>query len=107
MPRLAHQSRDRARLQVRRALHECAPVSNGVGPRYVSVLPVLIHVRYCAARAVSIPVIKKERVYSVEFNENEPVVCRPEEALDCFLRTKMDLLILGNHVVRRTTTAAP
>jgi len=30
------------------------------------------------------------------------VVCRPEEALDCFLRTKMDLLILGNHVVSRT-----
>jgi carbamoyltransferase len=28
-------------------------------------------------------------------------VCRPEEALDCFLRTKMDLLILGNHVVSR------
>src|SRR5258708_4974390 len=39
-------------------------------------------------------------------NENEPVVCRPEEALDCFLRTKMDLLILGNHVVRRRFESA-
>ena len=40
-------------------------------------------------------------VLNTSFNENEPVVCRPEEALDCFLRTKMDLLVLGNHVVRR------
>jgi carbamoyltransferase len=40
-------------------------------------------------------------VLNTSFNENEPVVCRPEEALDCFLRTKMDVLILGNHLVRR------
>jgi hypothetical protein len=37
-------------------------------------------------------------VLNTSFNENEPVVCRPNEALDCFLRTKMDLLVLGNHV---------
>jgi carbamoyltransferase len=40
-------------------------------------------------------------VLNTSFNENEPVVCHPNEALDCFLRTKMDLLVLGNHVVRR------
>jgi carbamoyltransferase len=40
-------------------------------------------------------------VLNTSFNENEPVVCRPEEALDCFLRTKMDVLVLGNHLVRR------
>jgi carbamoyltransferase len=40
-------------------------------------------------------------VLNTSFNENEPVVCRPEEALDCFLRTKMDLLVLGNWVVER------
>ena len=40
-------------------------------------------------------------VLNTSFNENEPVVCRPNEALDCFLRTKMDLLVLGNQVVRR------
>src|SRR5262249_14678650 len=40
-------------------------------------------------------------VLNTSFNENEPVVCRPEEALDCFLRTKMDVLILGNHLVWR------
>jgi carbamoyltransferase len=45
-------------------------------------------------------------VLNTSFNENEPVVCRPEEALDCFLRTKMDLLVLGNHLVRRATETA-
>jgi carbamoyltransferase len=40
-------------------------------------------------------------VLNTSFNENEPVVCRPEEALDCFLRTKMDVLVLGNFFVRR------
>jgi carbamoyltransferase len=38
---------------------------------------------------------------NTSFNENEPVVCRPEEALDCFLRTKMDVLVLGNYFVMR------
>ena len=32
-------------------------------------------------------------VLNTSFNENEPVVCRPEEALDCFLRTRMDVLV--------------
>jgi carbamoyltransferase len=41
-------------------------------------------------------------VLNTSFNENEPVVCRPQEALDCFLRTSMDLLALGGWVVRRT-----
>ena len=40
-------------------------------------------------------------VLNTSFNENEPVVCKPEEALDCFLRTKMDVLVMGNWVVRR------
>jgi carbamoyltransferase len=35
-------------------------------------------------------------VLNTSFNENEPVVCRPEEALDCFLRTKMDALVIGD-----------
>jgi carbamoyltransferase len=39
---------------------------------------------------------------NTSFNENEPVVCRPVEALDCFLRTKMDLLVLGEHMIRRS-----
>jgi carbamoyltransferase len=40
-------------------------------------------------------------VLNTSFNENEPVVCRPEEALDCFLRTRMDLLVLGDSIVER------
>jgi len=40
-------------------------------------------------------------VLNTSFNENEPVVCRPEEALDCFLRTKMDVLVLENYFVER------
>jgi len=40
-------------------------------------------------------------VLNTSFNENEPVVCRPEEALDCFLRTRMDVLVMGNWLVRR------
>jgi carbamoyltransferase len=38
---------------------------------------------------------------NTSFNENEPVVCRPEEALDCFLRTRMDGLFLGNFMLIR------
>jgi carbamoyltransferase len=40
-------------------------------------------------------------VLNTSFNENEPVVCRPEEALQCFLRTDMDALVLGNIHIRR------
>ena len=40
-------------------------------------------------------------VLNTSFNENEPVVCRPSEALDCFLRTKMDVLVVGDCFVAR------
>lgn len=40
-------------------------------------------------------------VLNTSFNENEPVVCRPEEALDCFLRTQMDVLAMENWIVSR------
>jgi carbamoyltransferase len=40
-------------------------------------------------------------VLNTSFNENEPVVCKPEEALDCFLRTRMDVLVLGNYFIHR------
>jgi len=41
-------------------------------------------------------------VLNTSFNENEPVVCRPEEALDCFLRTNMDVLVMENYMVTRS-----
>lgn len=40
-------------------------------------------------------------VLNTSFNENEPVVCQPSEALDCLLRTKMDVLVLGDYLVER------
>jgi carbamoyltransferase len=40
-------------------------------------------------------------VLNTSFNENEPIVCTPQDALACFLRTRMDLLVMGNWMVRR------
>ena len=38
---------------------------------------------------------------NTSFNENEPIVRMPEEAINCFLRTKMDLLVLENYIIER------
>jgi len=43
---------------------------------------------------------------NTSFNENEPVVCRPQEALDCFLRTRMDVLVMGDWLISRETDKA-
>ncbi len=48
------------------------------------------------ARQTGVPVL-----LNTSFNENEPVVMKPAEALDCFLRTRMDFLVLGNCLVTR------
>lgn len=40
-------------------------------------------------------------VLNTSFNENEPVVCLPQEAMACFLRTKMDVLVLGDWFIQR------
>ena len=40
-------------------------------------------------------------VLNTSFNENEPVVCTPAEALACFLRTRMDVLVLGDYLITR------
>jgi carbamoyltransferase len=40
-------------------------------------------------------------VLNTSFNESEPVVCAPSEALDCFLRTQMDVLVLGSFFISR------
>ncbi len=44
-------------------------------------------------------------VLNTSFNDNEPIVCRPEEAIECFLRTKMDVLVLGDILVRKPEPA--
>jgi carbamoyltransferase len=48
------------------------------------------------ARQTGVPV-----VLNTSFNDNEPIVCKPEEALNCFLRTQMDALALGNILITR------
>jgi len=40
-------------------------------------------------------------VLNTSFNENEPIVCTPQQAIDCFQKTRMDVLYLGNFAVRR------
>ena len=41
-------------------------------------------------------------VLNTSFNENEPIVCTPRHAIDCFLKTRMDVLYVGNYAVRRS-----
>ena len=41
---------------------------------------------------------------NTSFNENEPIVCQPEEAIDCFKRTRMDALAIGPYVTVKTET---
>jgi carbamoyltransferase len=48
-------------------------------------------------RRTGIPV-----VLNTSFNENEPIVCTPAEAIDCFKRTRMDVLAIGSYLVLKT-----
>jgi carbamoyltransferase len=50
--------------------------------------------RFCEKTGVPI-------LLNTSFNENEPIVNEPAHALDCFLRTKMDMLVLGSYVISR------
>jgi carbamoyltransferase len=38
-------------------------------------------------------------VLNTSFNEDEPIVCNPRDAIHCFRRTRMDVLFLGNYMV--------
>jgi carbamoyltransferase len=64
-------------------------VSREVNPRYYQLITDF-------DRLTGVPV-----VLNTSFNENEPIVCTPRHAIDCFLKTRMDVLYLGNHAVRR------
>jgi carbamoyltransferase len=64
-------------------------VTYGANPRYWGLIREF-------ANLTGVPV-----VLNTSFNDNEPIVCRPEEAIDCFLRTKMDALVLGDVLIRR------
>jgi len=64
-------------------------VSRSQNPRYYALIEAF-------ERETGLPV-----VLNTSFNENEPIVETAGEALQCFLRTRMDLLVLGNYMVRR------
>jgi carbamoyltransferase len=52
-------------------------------------------------RMTNVPVL-----LNTSFNENEPIVHTPDQALDCFLRTDMDVLVLGLHVLEKAGVPA-
>lgn len=64
-------------------------VDRGVSPRYYALIDAF-------RKKTGIPIL-----LNTSFNENEPIVNRPEEALDCYLRTNMDMLAMENILIRR------
>ncbi len=64
-------------------------VNKNVNPRYWK----LIHE---FEKIKGVPIL-----LNTSFNENEPIVCRPEEAVDCFLRTEFDVLAIGDYLVKK------
>ena len=64
-------------------------VEEGVNPRYWRLIKEF-------EKLTGVPV-----VLNTSFNENEPIVMTPEHALETFLKTRMDVLVLGNYVVSR------
>jgi carbamoyltransferase len=68
-------------------------VDRTVSPRYYQLIETF-------RRKTGIPLL-----LNTSFNENEPIVNTPGEALDCFLRTRMDMLVLENCVVERQEAA--
>jgi carbamoyltransferase len=64
-------------------------VSRRTNPRYWALIAAF-------ERRTGVPM-----VLNTSFNENEPIVNTPAEALDCFLRTRMDRLVLGDVVLTR------
>ena len=68
-------------------------VSRAVAPRYYKLIEYF-------AELTGIPVL-----LNTSFNENEPIVCSPDDAIECFLRTHMDALAIGGFLVRKADAA--
>ena len=66
-------------------------VSQATNPRYWALIRAF-------ADRTGVPVL-----LNTSFNENEPIVEHPRQALDCFLRTDMDVLVMGPYVLEKTT----
>lgn len=64
-------------------------VDNSISPRYYALIETF-------RKKTGVPIL-----LNTSFNENEPIVNSPAEALDCFLRTQMDMLVMENIIVER------
>ena len=64
-------------------------VDVNVSPRYYGLIDAF-------RKKTGVPIL-----LNTSFNENEPIVNTPAEALDCFLRTQMDMLVLENIIIER------
>lgn len=64
-------------------------VSKEINPRYHALISKFYDI-------TGIPIL-----LNTSFNENEPVVCSPKEALNCFLRTNMDVIVLNNYMIKK------
>jgi carbamoyltransferase len=64
-------------------------VTESANPRYYRLIKEF-------ERQTGVPIL-----LNTSFNENEPIVMTPRHAVETFLKTQMDLLVLGNYVVRR------
>jgi carbamoyltransferase len=69
-------------------------VSRKANPRYWGLIQAF-------GRRTGVPVL-----LNTSFNENEPIVLTPDEALDCFLRTDMDVLVMGSLVLQKPAADA-
>ena len=65
-------------------------VTEATSPRYYRLIKEF-------ERLTGVPIL-----LNTSFNENEPMVMTPQQAVETFQKTRMDLLVLGNSVVRRS-----
>ena len=87
-----------------------------VKPGKEKVIPAVTHVDH-TARVQTVAKNQNERFWKLlmlfreqtgipillntSFNEKEPIVCSPEDAIRCFFKTKIDVLVLGNYYIQR------
>jgi carbamoyltransferase len=64
-------------------------VDKEVSPRYYQLIETF-------RKKTGVPIL-----LNTSFNENEPIVNSPEDALNCFLRTEMDMLVMENILISR------
>ena len=68
-------------------------VERDVDPRYYRLIEEF-------GRLTGVPIL-----LNTSFNENEPIVMTPAEALDTFQQTHLDMLVLGNYLLRRDASS--